>query len=230
MTIEYHPHLIQGSEEWMAQRCGILGAGSMKLIMTPTLKPASNDKERAHVNEIAAQRITKYTEPSYINDDMLRGQEDEITARLLYEEHYAPVTDMGHITNDRWGFVLGYSPDGMVGDDGLIEIKSRRQRFQIETLIKAVPDQIVPTDYILQIQTGLLVSERKWLDFISYSGGMPMCVIRCYPDPELQDAIVAAATVFEDRVRAVIERYNVVLASKARLVPTERRVVQEMYV
>ena len=81
MTITYHRDLIQGSDEWLAARCGLLTASEMKLILTPTLKIAANDKTRAHVYEIAAQRITRYVEPTYIGDDMLRGQEDEIIAR-----------------------------------------------------------------------------------------------------------------------------------------------------
>jgi len=226
--IKYHTELIQGSDEWFAARCGLLTAGSMKLILTPSLKQASNDKERSHVYEMAAQRITQFVEPSYINDDMLRGQEDEVSARILYAERYAPVEDMGLITNNKWGFTLAYSPDGMVGDDGLIEVKSRRQKFQVETLVRAVPGQSVPDDYILQIQTGLLVSERDWCDFISYSGGMPMCVIRVFPDQKMQDAILEAAGAFEARVQAVIRKYQDTLNSDARLVPTERRVEQEI--
>lgn len=226
--IKYHTELIQGSDEWFAARCGLLTAGSMKLILTPSLKQASNDKERSHVYEMAAQRITQFVELSYINDDMLRGQEDEVSARILYAERYAPVEDMGLITNNKWGFTLAYSPDGMVGDNGLIEVKSRRQKFQVETLVRAVPGQSVPDDYILQIQTGLLVSERDWCDFISYSGGMPMCVIRVFPDEKMQDAILEAAGAFEARVQAVIRKYQDTLNSDARLVPTERRVEQEI--
>lgn len=226
--IKYYPDLIQGSDEWLAARCGLLTAGSMKLILTPSLKIASNDKERSHVYEIAAQRINQFVEPSYINDDMLRGQEDEVSARILYSERFAPVSDMGMITNNKWGFTIGYSPDGMVGDDGLIEVKSRRQKFQVETLVRAVPDQAVPDDYLLQIQTGLLVSERDWCDFISYSGGMPMCVIRVFPDQKVQDAILEAAGAFEARVQAVIRKYQDTLNTDARLVPTERRIEQEI--
>ena len=226
--IKYYPDLIQGSDEWLAARCGLLTAGSMKLILTPSLKIASNDKERSHVYEIAAQRINQFVEPSYINDDMLRGQEDEVSARILYSERFAPVSDMGMITNNKWGFTIGYSPDGMVGDDGLIEVKSRRQKFQVETLVRAVPDQAVPDDYLLQIQTGLLVSERDWCDFISYCGGMPMCVIRVFPDQKVQDAILEAAGAFEARVQAVIRKYQDTLNTDARLVPTERRIEQEI--
>jgi hypothetical protein len=85
----YHAELIQGSEEWLQARCGLLTASEMKLIVTPTLKAASNDKERAHLYELLAQRISGYVEPSYISDDMLRGMDDEAEARRIYAESFA---------------------------------------------------------------------------------------------------------------------------------------------
>lgn len=233
MSIVYHRDLIQGSEDWLAARCGLLTASEMKLIITPTLKIASNDKERAHLFELLAQRITRYVEPHYISDDMLRGMQDEIDARALYAKTYAPVEEVGFITNDKFGFTIGYSPDGLIGDDGLIECKGRRQKFQIETIISNLGDdrgETIPTDFVLQVQTGLLVSERKWLDFVSYSGGLPMVTIRVFPDPEIQGAIIAAASAFEQRLAEKLNTYNAVLASSARLIPTERRIEQEMFV
>lgn len=224
-VIKYHTDLVQGSDEWLAARCGLLTASEMKLVLTPTLKVASNDKERAHLHELLAQRITGYVEPHYISDDMLRGQADEVEARLLYDKHYAPVQDIGFVTNDRWGFTIGYSPDGLVGDDGLIECKSRRQKFQVETLIGCA----VPDDYVLQIQTGLLVTERPWLDFISYSGGLPMTTIRVLPDPMIQEAIIAAASAFEARLAEKLALYRAALTASARLIPTERKIEQEMH-
>lgn len=225
--IHYHPDLIQGSEEWHAARCGLLTASEMKLIVTPTFKAASNDKERAHLYELLAQRITKYVEPSYISDDMLRGQEDEIDARILYAQHHAPVTDMGFITNDRWGFLIGCSPDGLVGDDGMIECKSRRQKYQIETWLT----EGVPTNYVIQVQTALLVTERQWCDFISYSGGLPMRVVRAYPDEKIQAIIIDAATAFETRIQAAHDRYHALIRDEGgRLIQTERRVEQEMFI
>lgn len=231
--IQYFPELMQGSEEWHAARCGLLTASEMKLIITPSLKAASNDKERSHLFELLAQRITRYVEPSYIGDDMLRGQMDEVEARTIYAERYAPVQECGFITNDRWGFTIGYSPDGLVGDDGLIECKSRRQKYQIETIVTNIGDdagETIPTDYLLQCQTGLLVSERKWLDFVSYSGGLPMATIRVYSIPHVQEAIVEAASAFEGRLAEKLEKYNAALRSKARLIATERRIEMEMHV
>lgn len=224
----YHPDCIQGSDEWAAARCGLLTASEMKLIVTPTLKAASNDKERAHLWELLAQRITGYVEPSYISDDMLRGREDEVMARYTYSEKYAPVTECGFITNDRWGFTLGYSPDGLVRDDGVIEAKSRRQKFQIETIVECMGAGKCPDDFAIQVQTGLLVSERKWCDFITFSGGLPMATIRVLPDAKIQAAIIEAATAFEARLAEKMLAYGAAMISGARLIPTERRIEQEI--
>lgn len=223
--ITYHDEVIQGSDEWHALRCGLLTASEMKHIITPTLKVADNDKSRSHLYELLAQRITKYVEASYVSDDMIRGQSDEVEARIAYSKTYSEVHDAGFITNDKWGFTIGCSPDGLVGDDGLIECKSRRQKYQIETIL----NQKMPDDYLIQAQTALLVSERKWLDFISYCGGMHMVTIRIYPDEAVHEAIVAAATAFEAKLAEKLQVYKNRLAdAQCRLVPTERKVYEEI--
>lgn len=226
MTITHNPDMIQGSDEWIAARCGLLTASEMHLILTPTLKVANNDKTRQHLYELAAQRITRYVEPSYIGDDMLRGVADEILAREAYSAAYAPVTECGFVTNDQWGFTIGCSPDCMVGDDGMIEVKSRRQKYQVQTIL----DMAMPDDYALQVQTALLVTGRAWCDFISYSGGLPMVTIRVYPDDRYRAAIIEAAGEFEAKVRMMLIDWRDRLASDARLIPTERTVEQEMHV
>ena len=226
MTIAYHENFDQGSIQWLQARCGLLTASEMKLILTPTLKVANNDKTRSHVYELAAQRINQYVEPHYIGDDMLRGHEDEIRARFAYSEKFGAAKECGFVTSDKWGFTIGYSPDALVGDDGLMECKSRRQKFQVQTIANA----IVPEEHSLQLQTGLLVTERAWIDYVSYCGGMPMAVIRVEPDEQVQSAIVAAATDFEQRVADVIGDYQRVLgASDIRWCPTERVIEEEMY-
>ena len=222
MTIAYHADLIQGSEEWMAARCGLLTASEMSLIITPTLKAASNEKERTHLFELLAQRITQYVEPRYVSDDMLRGQEDEIDALIAYEKNHAAIKHVGFVTNDKWGFTIGYSPDALVGDDGLVECKSRRAKYQVQTIVEGK----VPAEYMIQLQTGLLVTERKWIDFVSYSGGLPMFVTRCEPIAEYQEAIVAAATDFENRIKAAQGKYA---AASEGLIPTERKIYEEMF-
>lgn len=225
MTITIHNDLIQGSNEWLQARCGLLTASEMKHIITPAkLQAAKNEKATAHLYELLAQRITGYVEPTYIGDDMLRGMEDEPVARQLYHERVAPVTEVGFITNDKWGFTIGYSPDGLVGEDGQIEIKSRRQRFQIETLIA----NEMPSDYMLQVYTGLAVTEREWCDFLSFSAGLPMVPIRVHVDEVIVDAIINAAADFEARIQEARDKYRSMLVERKLVIETERRVEQEM--
>ena len=221
--IKVYQEVLQGSDEWYEMRRGLLTASEMKLIITPTLKVASNERERSHLFELMAQRITGYVEPSYIGDDMMRGWDEEIEARKLYSEKYAPVHEVGFITNDKFGFVIGCSPDGLVGDDGLIECKSRKQKYQAETILTGE----VPEEYMIQLQTLLLVSERKWVDFISYCGGMPMFVKRVLPLQEYQLAIIDAAQKFEGRLALKMAEYK---QNSANLFPTTRKVEQEVTV
>lgn len=227
--IKYHESFIQGSDEWAAARCGLLTASEMHLIVTPTLKAASNDKERSHMYELLGQRITQHVEPAYVSDAMLRGQDDEIEAITLYGKTYAPVHHVGFLTNDKWGFTIGYSPDGLVGDDGQVECKSRNQKYQIRTLIDYVSAGGIDPDFMVQVQTGLLVSERSWCDLVSYCGGLPMATVRVLPDEKIQGAIIAAATAFESRLKIAHEKYDALMASKARLINTERKIYQEIF-
>lgn len=233
MTITVHRDLIQGSDEWLAARCGLLTASEMHLVVTEArLKPASNDKSRAHLHELAAQRITKHVEPSFISDDMLRGLEEEQPARELYAEKFAPVEEIGFVTqefssDDGPTFTLGASPDGFVGDDGTLEIKAPRQKSQFATIVFGE----MPKEHVIQVQTGLLVSGRSWCDFISYHGGMPMIVVRVHADAEIHAAILDAATLFHEKLEGLLASYRERVADKAsRLVATERREKLEIHV
>lgn len=229
MTITCHGDLIQGSEEWHAARCGLITASEVKLLLTPTLKAANNDKSRAHLWELAAQRITRYVEPGYISDAMLRGHDDEVLARALYAEKYAPVEQCGFVTNDAWGFTIGCSPDGLVGTEGMIEAKSRVQKYQVQTIVEHWRDGTVPDDFILQVQTGLMVTGRKWCDLVSYSGGLPMIPMRVEANAEMQAAIVAACERAEAAISEIVKDYADAVSARG-YAPTERRVEQEMFV
>jgi hypothetical protein len=132
--VKIHRDVEQGSIAWHALRAGILTASEMKTIITPTLKIASNDKERAHLYELLAQRVTGYVEPHFESYDMERGKFDEEHARAKYSEEYAEVEEVGFITNDKLGFTIGYSPDGLIGDDGLLEVKSRSRNGRCRPL------------------------------------------------------------------------------------------------
>lgn len=181
----------------------------------PVLTPARNDVARNLTLVLTAERITGWTDPTYMSDDMWRGIEDEPVARDAYSEHYAPATEIGFMTEDKWGFTIGYSPDGLVGADGLIEVKSRRSKTQLTTII----GDTVPAENMAQLQCGLLVSGRKWIDYISYTAGMPLYVKRVLPDQRWFDAIIAAVTQFEHDAAELTATYERAITG---LHPTER--------
>lgn len=229
MTITIHNDLVQGSDEWLRARCGLITASEVKLLLTPTLKRADNDKSRAHLWELAAQRISNHVEPVYVTDDMLRGHEEEFYARQLYAEKIAPVEEVGFVTNDGFGFTLGCSPDGIVGSDGLIEIKSRRQKYQVQTIVEHWRDGTPPSDYLLQVQTAMLITDRAWCDLISYSGGLPMIPMRIERDHKIGAAILEACESAEAKISEIIEDFFAAVEAR-KLHPTERRIEVEMYV
>ena len=205
------PDLEQGSEEWLAQRCGMVTASVVGKLITPkTVKPAANPESRSLVLSLAAERITGYVEPVYVNADMERGQFDEPIARDWYAEHHAPVTEVGFMIRDDFGFKLGYSPDGLVGDDGLIEIKSRRQKGQLVAHL----DDAVPLENMAQLQCGLLVSGRAWIDYVSWSGGMVPFVKRVFPDQKWFDAITEAVAQAEENIGVMVRTYGRITEGK----------------
>ena len=181
----------------------------------PELVTADNDDSRSLTALLVAERITGHTDPTFTSDDMLRGIEDEPRARDLYSEKYAPVHEVGFLVRDDWGFRIGYSPDGLVGDDGLIEVKAPRAKTHLRTILS---DE-VPPQHMPQLQCGLLVSGRKWIDFLSYSGGMPMWRKRVLPDERWFKAIVAAVEQFEHTAADMVAKYE---AAVEGLPATER--------
>jgi len=194
----------QGSDEWNAARRGMVTASVVGQLLTSSGTVAHNETSRALTNLLVAERITGYTDPTYVSADMERGNYDEPLARDHYSENIEPVTQVGFMVRDEFGFKLGFSPDGLVGDDGLIEIKSRRQKKHLETILT----DKVPTENMAQIQCGLLVSRRKWCDYCSWSGGMPMWTIRVTPNRHWQEAILEAVAAFEETATTMITRYE----------------------
>lgn len=217
MTLHTYPDVAQHSDEWFDLRRGIVTASTVgQLITTKTMKPASNDYSRALTRLLVAERITGWTEDTFTSTAMLRGTLDEPIARAAYAEHYAPVTECGFMVLERDEWRLGYSPDGLVGDVGLIEIKSRDPKAQLATILA---DE-VPAANMAQMQAGLLVSDREWCDYVSFCGGMPLWPKRVYPDPRWFDAIEAAVQQFEDEAAVMVATYSTRTAG----LPTTERV------
>lgn len=205
----YHHDIIQGTPEWHELRRGIITASVASSLITPTGKIANNDTVKKLAYQMAAERLTGRVEKSFVSYDMERGNIEEVFARELYGKTYtsiqSPLTECGFIEKVFVGSRVGYSPDGLVGDDGLIEIKSRMAKYQIQTICT----QEVPSEYMLQLQFGLWITCRKWIDFIQYSNGMSMYVQRVTPNAETVKIIEEAVTAFEKRVKDIIDDYKV---------------------
>lgn len=205
MSITEYRDLVQGSDEWLAARRGLVTASVVgQLVTASTLKVASNDYSRGLTATLVAERITGHIDPVYVSDDMMRGTMEEPIARAKYAEHHAPVTEVGFIVRAEDGWTLGYSPDGLVGSDGLIEVKSRKAKKHLQTILS----DAVPAENLAQIQAGLLVTGRAWCDYISFSAGMPMWTKRVYPEQRWHDAIIAAVTAFETTAAEMVLRYE----------------------
>lgn len=216
MTLTVFKELEQRSEAWYAARAGNITASVIGKLITPTLKVASNDTSRSVTTTLAAERITGHVEDLAMTPDMWRGVECEPIAREAYEAHTGvTVEEVGFIVEDAWGTPFGFSPDGLVGTDGLIEIKCPRQKTHLNTILA---DE-VPAYNMAQCQAGLLITGRQWLDFISFCAGMPLYIKRVHPDPKWQAVLIEAAQAFEANAQAIVARYGPAIEGRP---PTER--------
>lgn len=172
--------------------------------MPPEVTVADNDTSRALTTTLIAERIAGFTEDTPMSRDMYRGVWSEPLARDLYSGYYQQAVECGFLVREEDGWTLGYSPDGLVADDGLIEIKAPRSRTHV---ITTVTDD-VPAHYMAQCQAGLLVSGRRWLDFVSYVGGMHVYVKRVTPDPKWFAAIETACRNFETAAIELVADYR----------------------
>jgi hypothetical protein len=215
MTLTTYGDLVQGTDEWLDARRGILTASVVGDLITPkTVRPASNDTSRSLTMLLVAERITGYSDPVYVSDDMMRGIVDEPIARTAYAKHKGVrVDELGFMVRDdatpmgslpTWR--LGYSPDGLVGDDGLIEIKSRRAKAQVATILT---DE-VPMANLAQMHAGMLVADRAWCDYVSFSGGLPLYVKRVHRDEKWDKVIVDVATEFETTAAQMVAAFNLI--------------------
>jgi putative phage-type endonuclease len=152
----------QGSDEWLKLRLGVASASNFDKIITTTGKESESLKKYAL--QLATELMLETPEPSFKNDVMARGNEVEPLARDAYQEQtFNVVEQITMFKSDCGNF--GYSPDGLVDDDGLVEIKCPIATTHFKYLL----DNKMPTDYWQQVQGGLWVSQRKWIDFVSFN-------------------------------------------------------------
>jgi len=199
----YHHHIEQGSDDWHALRRGVITASTISKLITSTGKPAINETSRTQLLQLLGERITGETEASFYGDDMARGHLLEPLARDIYAEQRSEVAECGFVTADFDGTVIGYSPDGLVGDDGLIEIKSPRQKNHLRSLL----NDEVPAEYVPQVQTGLAVTGRAWCDYISYAPGLPLFIRRCERDDVVIAQLITAAQAAEVELQRLMKLY-----------------------
>ena len=193
MTLTIYKELEQGSPEWLDARCGILTASQIGKLITATGKLASNDTSRGLIETLLAERISGHVDYIHPSADMQRGTLDEPYARDLYAEHHAPVHEIGFAVREINGHKLGGSPDGLVDTTGGIEIKSRRPKTHIRTIIT----DTVPAENMAQIQALMLIFDRPWWDYVSYAGGFPLYVKRVHADKQWHALIIDALDAFE---------------------------------
>jgi hypothetical protein len=216
MTLTILDNLEQGTDAWFDARRGIVTASVVGKLLTPTLKVADNDTSRSLTETLIAERISGFTEDGPMTSDMFRGVYSEPYARDIYSTYYTQAVECGFMLREEDGWQLGYSPDGLVGDGGLLEVKSPRAKTHLRTILA---DE-VPAHYVAQLQGGLLVSGREWIDFCSYCGGLPLYVKRVFPDPAWFDAITEACRVFETNAARIVADYRTRVAG----LPTTERI------
>lgn len=163
----------QRSEEWFAVRCGVPTASEFDKIITTSGAPSK--QRQKYMYQLVGQKLGAEPEEKYTNSAMQRGVELESSAREMYSRDVAPVVECGFCLADE---SYGCSPDGLVGEDGLIEIKCPILSTHVDYLIK----QELPIEYFQQVQGQLLVTGRKYNDFISYYPGLKPLVVRVHRD------------------------------------------------
>jgi putative phage-type endonuclease len=160
--------IVQGSPEWKALRCGKVTASRVADVVAKT-KTGYSASRANYLAQLIAERLTCTPAETYTNAAMQHGTETEPEARDAYCFYHG-------VTVEQVAFVphpkidqAGASPDGLVGADGLVEIKCPQTATHLETLL----GQAVPAKYVDQMQFQMACTGRKWCDFVSYDPRMP---------------------------------------------------------
>lgn len=191
--LEIFKELEQGSSLWREVRCGVITCSEFGQL----LAKGGGKTRRTLLLKKAGERITGNPMDSYSNDHMERGKEQESTARELYIENTgSEVIECGFMKNGN----VGYSPDGLVAENGLVEIKSRLAHIQAATLLS----DSVPSENMAQIQGGLCISGREYLDYVSYCPGMPLFIKRVTPDKKYIANLEMEVAIFEKELQDII--------------------------
>ena len=194
----------QGSESWHEIKLGRFTGTRIKNLMS-TKSTASYQNVIA---EVVAEILTHSKEDNYTNDDMQRGIDLEPEAADYYNGIFesCELEEVGFCEPEESDYsdYTGVSPDRLVNDDGLLEIKCPKAKTHFN-YIKAGK---MPNEYKWQIQHQLFITERKWCDFMSYYPGLKPFIIRVLPDLEMHSKIIDELRLAIKAVKETIEMYN----------------------
>ena len=160
--------IVQGSPEWHAARLGKVTASRVCDVIART-KTGYGASRANYMAELVAERLTGSPAERFVSDAMRWGTEREPEARRLYEFRVeAEVAEVGFVDHPliAWS---GASPDGLIADDGLVEIKCPNTATHLDTLL----GQTVPDKYVVQMQWQMACTGRGWCDFVSYDPRLP---------------------------------------------------------
>lgn len=203
-----HAQIEQGSPEWLALRVGLI-TGSRVDDMLKTIKSGAFAASRQdYAFDLALERLTGESQsPDLSNVQWVQdGKAWEADARALYEFRYnVTVEQIGFATHDELP-MFGASPDGLIGDDGVLEIKAPKAKTHLQYLLGKVP----PADYLGQMDSEIVCAGRKWCDFVSFNPKFPahlqfFCV-RYTPTQEKLRELEKAVLAFDAEVNAVLEK------------------------
>jgi putative phage-type endonuclease len=158
----------QGSPEWFAQRLGKVTASRVADVIAKTKTGYSTSRDN-YMAQLVCERMTNTVAESYSNAAMQWGTETEPLARAAYEAYADVLVDEVAMITHPTIEASGASPDGLVGEDGLVEIKCPNTATHLETL----RTKKVPTKYNIQMQWQMASTGRKWCDFVSFDNRLP---------------------------------------------------------
>ena len=173
----------QGTDEWHQLRLGKVTASRVADILAKT-KSGPSASRGNYLIELALQRVTKTIEESYQNEAMQWGTQTEPQARVAYEVKTGNFVDQIAFVNHPTIAGFGCSPDGLVGNDGLIEIKCPNSATHWGYIKANEP----PNKYVIQMQAQMAATGAKWCDFVSFDPRMPersqLLIVHVPRDPE----------------------------------------------
>lgn len=158
----------QGTPEWFAQRMGKVTASRISDIIAKTKTGVSASRGN-YLAQLVAERLTGQTADTFKSGAMQHGTETEPMARMAYEAETGLMVGEVAMIEHPTILMTGASPDGLVGEDGLVEIKCPNTSTHIATLLA----DKAPSGYIPQMQWQMACTGRAWCDFVSFDPRMP---------------------------------------------------------